>query len=550
MATGNSYVDSISWGNWGWYNPGGRVVIKYYFDNDYSVWSNSEKHAYRTALQEWAKVANFTVQETQNESEAQLVEHSLSNAQINAKYGVQPGSVLFGVHDTPQTAASSFDGKAHGYYNYQAYSWPSSGIAYDTGGLKKGGWGYTTMLHELGHALGFAHPHDNGGGSPQMPGVSSSDDLGYNKLNQSLYTVMSYNSGWEAVQRPEMNDVSDYGYNYGLGAYDIAAVQIKYGANTTYASGNNTYVIQNNGAWMSIWDTGGTDRIVYRGSHDAVINLNAATIDGTAHGGGYLSYVKNAGSQKHYGGFTIADDFTNALANRNGETGVIIENAVGGSGDDKITGNGVNNKLIGGAGDDTIFGLGANDKLIGGNNDDLLFGGGGNDRVAGGKHNDTLAGGSGNDWVAGGAGSDRVNGNGGDDRVLGGAGNDTLAGQFGDDKIYGGNGSDYLNGSQGNDLLQGSKGTDRLIGGGGDDTLYGGKHADEFVFGGKTGRDIIEDFHVNSDLIDLSAYKSLHDMSDLTIYMRHGDTVIRFFNNVIVLDDVSKGALDNGDFIF
>ena len=550
MATGNKYVDSISWGNWGWYNPNGRVVIKYYFDNDYSAWSSSEKQAYRIALNEWAKVANFVVRETNNESEAQLVEHSLSNAQINAKYGVPSGSVLFGVHDTPQNAASDFFGQAHGYFNYQAYSWPSSGIAYDTGGLKKGGWGYTTFLHELGHALGFAHPHDNGGGSPRMPGVSNSNDFGNNKLNQSLYTVMSYNSGWEAVQKPEMNDVSDYGYNYGLGAFDIAAVQVKYGANTTLARGNNTYTIQNNGAWMSIWDTGGTDRIVYKGSHDAVINLNAATIDGTNHGGGYLSYVKNAGSQKHYGGFTIADDFTNALANRGSETGVIIENAVGGRGDDKITGNGVNNKLVGGHGDDTIYGMGSNDQLLGGNNDDLLVGGGGNDRIVGGKHDDYLSGQSGNDRLAGGPGDDKLNGGGGSDHLAGGNGKDTLLGRSGDDMLFGGNSSDYLNGSKGDDLLKGSQGADRLVGGPGDDTLHGGKHADEFIFSGRSGRDIIEDFRVNSDLIDLSAYRSLHDMSDLKVYMRHGDTVIRFFQNVIVLDDVNKSALDDGDFLF
>ena len=31
------------------------------------------------------------------------------------------------------------------------------------GALKPGGFDYITFLHELGHALGLAHPHDNGG---------------------------------------------------------------------------------------------------------------------------------------------------------------------------------------------------------------------------------------------------------------------------------------------------------------------------------------------------------------------------------------------------
>jgi Ca2+-binding RTX toxin-like protein len=65
-----------------------------------------------------------------------------------------------------------------------------------------------------------------------------------------------------------------------------------------------------------------------------------------------------------------------------------FENAIGGSGNDNITGNNAANDLRGGAGNDTIAGL---------RGDDTLHGDAGNDRLTGGR---------GSDWMDGGPGSD------------------------------------------------------------------------------------------------------------------------------------------------
>ena len=95
-----------------------------------------------------------------------------------------------------------------------------------------------------------------------------------------------------------------------------------------------------------------------------------------------------------------------------------FEGAVGGSGDDVLTGTAAANRLEG---------LGGRDRLIGA---------GGEDRIEGGGDADLLDGGAGAD--------DRLRGGGGDDRVLGGPGADELSGDEGVDLIDGGAGADRL----------------------------------------------------------------------------------------------------------
>ncbi|MBS3030643.1 MAG: SBBP repeat-containing protein [Dolichospermum sp. DET50] len=75
----------------------------------------------------------------------------------------------------------------------------------------------------------------------------------------------------------------------------------------------------------------------------------------------------------------------------------VIENATGGTGNDRITGNTQNNLLIGGDGNDILQGLGGDDILWGGAGNDLLNGGSGNDSLWGGLGDDILTGGVGND---------------------------------------------------------------------------------------------------------------------------------------------------------
>lgn len=149
-------------------------------------------------------------------------------------------------------------------------------------------------------------------------------------------------------------------------ALDIAALQYMYGANTSFHTGNNRYVLpsanQLGTFYQCLWDAGGTDLISNNSSVESTIDLRPATILEQAGGGGYLSALKGI-----YGGFTIA---------RN----VVIENATGGSAKDRLVGNDVANILQGMEGNDYMSGGRGDDTLLGGNGNDFMMGGKGDDR--------------------------------------------------------------------------------------------------------------------------------------------------------------------------
>jgi serralysin len=155
-----------------------------------------------------------------------------------------------------------------GVFWRDGFGWDENG----EGGLEQGGYGFITLIHEFGHGMGLAHPHDNGGTSLVMPGAFGPFNfLGAFDLNQGVYSTMSYNDGWQMHPDIASNGYPpgvpvSYGYQGTMMALDIAVLQSKYGANTTFANGDNVYVLPTTtgrGSYYStIWDTGGVDSIV------------------------------------------------------------------------------------------------------------------------------------------------------------------------------------------------------------------------------------------------------------------------------------------------
>lgn len=463
-------------------------------------WNAFERQQIMVALEEYTRILgiNYVVTDDVDQATFRLLKTE---------------SEQYGAYFFPQDPAFEED-QGVGVFNVLSGGWSLPGQA----SLLEGGYSFAVMLHEFGHAHGLSHPHDTGGGSDVMLGVTGPDSLGVFDLNQGVYTVMSYNDAWETHPdgpTPYTRANIDSGWSGTLSAFDIAVLQQRYGA-VARETGNTVYNLgdaNDQGTfYQTIWDSAGTDEIRYDGARATQIDLTAATLDYSPTGGGVVSFV-----DKIWGGYTIAN-------------GVVIENATGGSGNDVLLGNAAANVLTGNQGADMLMGRGGDDTLAGGIGDDTLDGGEGNDTLEGGAGTDTMRGGIGNDSYrveqAGdqvielaGEGTDTVittlssytlgdavealeflsdvastgTGNALNNTLTGRGGNDTLNGENGADTLIGNRGNDTLNGGSGNDVLRGDRGADIVVGGSGTDVMAGGLDADTFRFSAG---------HINNGAVD------------------------------------------------
>ena len=315
---------------------------------------SQEITAMNAAMASFEAVCNIDFRAVGNQSSANIVWASVNNYDADGALGWAwpPGEASVGL-------------VAMNYENY----YQAEG---ETGFLVRGGYDFCSFIHELGHAVGLAHPHDDGGGSSMFPGVpyNGSDVLGTYGMNQGIWTMMTYNDSWQTGPLGATPIGSTFGFQAGPMALDIAALQYLYGANMTVRTGADTYNLPGGNRigtfWSCIWDAGGIDTVQGAGARSNTIDLRAATLQAAPGGGGFVSYADGV-----RGGFTIAN-------------GVVIENAIGGNYADSIRGNQAANRLTGNAGHDKLWGLGGNDVLIGGAGNDVLNGGSGSDRLHGG----------------------------------------------------------------------------------------------------------------------------------------------------------------------
>ena len=331
----------------------------------------------RIAFQTWSDVCNLTFVETTGSA---LI--TLDDSDPGSAYAT---STLFGSAISSSSINVSSD-------------WFGGDDAVDSYTLQ-------TFIHEIGHAIGLGHAGPYNGSATYGVDNAYANDFWHLSIMSDMDQADAGTGSYRFVLTPEMAD--------------ILAVERYYGAPTTTRAGDTIYghgstagslydfATYSEAPALTIFDSGGNDTLDASGySQNQLIDLQ----------GGNFSNI---------GGLT---------GNIGIYTTTVIENAVGGSGNDTILGNAADNKLVGGAGTD------------------LLDGGTGNDTAdySAATHAVTV------DLGAG--------------TASGGAevGNDTLANI---ENATGGAGNDHLTGNSLANMLDGGLGTNILDGGAGSDTV-------------------------------------------------------------------------------
>lgn len=272
--------------------------------------------------------------------------------------------------------------------------------SFDSTGLGDLGYSFRSAIHEAGHAIGLSHPFGDGS---SVTNTALSDDLDIMRNTVMSYTntdrnrllnititnqddsqqVYSYNE----IEDIDTSSIKSYSASVtSLSAstpmtFDILAGQFLYGAAEDTRTGDNSYTFADDAPQtiQTIYDSDGTDTIDASGqSRSSDINLNAGSFSSI----GIFSVTDQlAALERALGASAAANINDNYLEtsfdNRSDATsddmsatsvlysgvdnvaiayGVEIENAYGGSADDTITGNNLNNLLVGNGGDDTLDG--------------------------------------------------------------------------------------------------------------------------------------------------------------------------------------------------
>ncbi len=205
--------------------------------------------------------------------------------------------------------------------------------------------------------MGLKHPHETVGSFGAIPVSQDSEE----------YSVMSYRSYIGASTTSGLTNAT-WSFPQTLMMDDIAALQTMYGANYNTNNGNTIYqwdpntgqefidgVAQikpgGNTIFMTVWDGGGNDTYDFSNYHTNVtVNLQPGQWSTPS-----TTQLANLG-----GGHTAIGSIANAYLFQ-GNTASLIENAVGGTGNDTLVGNTADNHLTGGAGNDTLDGVSGTD---------------------------------------------------------------------------------------------------------------------------------------------------------------------------------------------
>ena len=278
--------------------------------------------------------------------------------------------------------------------------------------LDPGFYGLQTLNHELGHAIGLSHPGDYNFGDDNdgdgVPDPITYEGDAFYAQDSHQYTIMSYFDSFELGNNQVDFNFMRFVYPSTPMVHDVWVAQYKYGVETSTRTGDTTYGFHStsdltNDAMkfdagematiFTIWDAGGEDTLDLSGYYTpSIIDLREGAYTSAGGWGSYsaalagtdpslltkddyLAIVNAYNAGEGFGARTAAYDLyfggraganegipwstimgnDYLMENNIGIAyGAIVENAIGGYGNDRINGNQANNEFTGGAGADTF----------------------------------------------------------------------------------------------------------------------------------------------------------------------------------------------------
>jgi hypothetical protein len=413
----------------------------------FSVFNAGQRAVARDAMTLWDQVTNISFRETKS-GDADITFGNTDTGGAQA-YAYLP----FGSGDD-QFYQDTYDFSDVGRLGGDV--WIDGFVGSNFNPLANSYYAVTTMIHEIGHALGLSHPgdydaldDDDGDGVPDP--ITYANDAAFAQDSRQ-YSIMSYFDAYETGAQHIDWTLTNFAYAATPLVHDIAAIQAIYGVDTTTRTGNTVYGFNSNAKVdaydftlnmrpiVTIWDAGGKDTIDFSGwDTPSIIDLNEGAFSS---GGGVIEFpsLEEVNANRAALGFAPRSqatyDFYVGLRTDLGLTsglftdnisiayGAVIESAVGGGGNDLIIANSVANRIDGGAGNDTV----SYETATSGVTVSLLSGmgslGAGGDRFSniesfiGSAFGDRLTGNAGVNTFEGGTGDDRFTGAGGADTFV------------------------------------------------------------------------------------------------------------------------------------